>query len=125
MSSRPKATYLLKKKLFPFVTLESFNIVENCLTGGTESESDNEGNRLDEKQFFNIAELGQKVKVNKIAIVWEESFCPILLEQKVKVKVSPSLLQYCWLCSSGPPSPLFSDAESGFTLIVVIRYDMI
>ena len=125
MSSRPKATYLLKKKLFPFVTLESFNIVENCLTGGTESESDNEGNRLDEKQFFNIAELGQKVKVNKIAIVWEESFCPILLEQKVKVKVSPSLLQYCWLCSSGLPSPLFSDAESGFTLIVVIRYDMI
>ena len=110
---------------FPFVTLESFNIVENCLTGGTESESDNEGNRLDEKQFFNIAELGQKVKVNKIVIVWEESFCPILLEQKVKVKVSPSLLQYCWLCSSGPLSPLFSDAESGFTLIVVIRYDMI
>ena len=69
MSSRPKATYLLKKKLFPFVTLESFNIVEHCLTGGTESESDNESNRLDEKQFFNIAELGQKVKVNKIAIV--------------------------------------------------------
>ena len=105
------------------LTLESFNIVENCLTGGTESESDNEGNRLDEKQFFNIAELGQKVKVNKIAIVWEESFCPILLEQKVKVEVSPSLLQYCWLCSSGLPSPLFSDAE--FTLIVVIRYNMI
>ena len=58
MSSRPKAAYLLKKKLFPFVTLESFNIVDNCLTGGTESKSDNEGNRLDEKQFFNIAELG-------------------------------------------------------------------
>ena len=69
ISSRPKATYLLKKKLFPFVTLESFNIVENCLTGGTESESVNESNRLDEKLFFNIAELGQKVKVNKIAIV--------------------------------------------------------